>query len=79
MLETLPDQRSDNEANNEVYLVINGPFPGSSCGTGRGDQKMAPAVRRLRLQQKWLLGVASAKGAAGAGQERLCPISGGDR
>ena len=87
---------------------------------------MAPAVRRLRLQQKWLLArhqsvevaadaeshkkasaevagavsvevstdektffgsvaaevaasVASAKGAAGAGQERLRPVSGGGR
>ena len=32
MWETLPDQRSDNEANNEVYLVINGPFRGSQVG-----------------------------------------------
>ena len=37
--ETLPDQRKDNEANNEVYLVINGPFRGSSCGTGRATRR----------------------------------------
>ena len=35
----LPDQRSDNEANNEAYLVINGPFRGSSCGTGRATRR----------------------------------------
>ena len=29
----------NNEANNEVYLVINGPFRGSSCGTGRATRR----------------------------------------
>ena len=37
--ETLPEQRSDNEANNVAYLVINGPFRGSSCGTGRATRR----------------------------------------
>ena len=29
----------NNEANNEVYLVINGPFRGPSCGTGRATRR----------------------------------------
>ena len=29
----------NNEENNEVYLVINGPFRGSSCGTGRATRR----------------------------------------
>ena len=70
------------------------PVPWLIMRNSQGDQKMAPAVKRLRLQHKWLLarhqwkcplmtrlfwlraaevaaGVASAKGAAGAGQERF--------
>ena len=29
----------NNEANNVVYLVINGPFRGSSSGTGRATRR----------------------------------------
>ena len=102
MWETLPDQRSDNEANNEVYLVITArsvahhaeqagrPEDGSSREKAEAPAEVAAGAASVEVSadEKTFFGsvaaevaasVASAKGAAGAGQESLRPISGWGR
>ena len=125
MWETPPDQRSDNEANNEVYLVetarsvahhaeqVKRPQNGSNHEKAEAPAEVAAGAASVEVaadaeshekapaevsgavsvevsadEKEDFFGsvaaevaasVASAKGAAGAGQERLRPISGGGR
>ena len=67
--ETLPVQRSDNEVNNEVYLVE----------TARSVAHHAEHVGRPEDGSSREKAEAPAEVAAGAGQEWLRPISGGGR
>ena len=72
MWETLPDQRSDNEANNVAYLVINGPFRGSSCGTGRRPED-GSSREKAEAPAEVAAGAASVEVAADAESHKKAP------